>query len=539
MTDSSNQHVPAPADDGRYRLLVEAVTDYAIYMLDPGGFVSNWNAGAERIKGYLPEEIIGQHFSRFYTEVDRANGLPERALSIAAREGRFESEGVRLRKDGSRFVAHAVIDAIRDDDGKLAGFAKITRDITERREAQQQLERAREALVQAQKMEAIGRLTGGVAHDFNNLLMAVLGSLELMRKRLPDDDKLNALMDNAVKGAERGAALTKRMLVFARRQEIKQESIDIPTLARGMAELLKRSLGKSVALETRFPLALSTVLADANQLEIALLNLTVNAGDAMSDDGEIIISARDEVVGPGDDALKPGRYVRLSVTDNGEGMDEATLSRAIEPFFTTKQPGKGAGLGLSMVHGLAQQFGGRFVLRSAPGQGTTAELWLPAEEPSQQMVASGRSDKESPSQSPLTILAVDDDPLVLTNTVAMLEDLGHVCFAAASADEALAILEAQDGIDLVITDQVMPYITGLQLARTIDKRWPDLRVILATGYAEIDADQTMKLLRLSKPFTQAQLAAEIAGLGLRSRKGAASRVINFRGFNGDQANNGA
>lgn len=525
----------------QFRLLVQGVTDYAIYLLDPGGFVSNWNPGAQRIKGYLPEEIVGQHFSRFYTEEDRAAGLPERALSIAAREGRFEREGVRLRKDGSRFFAHVIIDAIRDDEGKLAGFAKITRDITERREAQEKLERTREALVQAQKMEAIGQLTGGVAHDFNNLLMAVLGSLELMRKRLPDDPRLKALLENAVKGAERGAALTKRMLAFARRQEIKQESIDIPNLVRGMTELLQRTLGKSITLETRFPLALSTVIADANQLEVALLNLAVNARDAMNDDGEIVIAARDEIVGPGETSLKPGRYVRLSVSDNGVGMDEAILRRAIEPFFTTKQPGKGTGLGLSMVHGLAEQFGGRFVLRSVPGEGTTAELWLPADESAKQAPepTTLSPEKEMPPQSQLAVLAVDDDPLVLTNTVGMLEDLGHVCFAAASADEALAILDAQAGIDLVVTDQIMPHITGLQLAKAIRKRWPDLPIMLATGYAEIDPEQAMKLPRLSKPFTQAELAAEIAGLGLRSRKGAAARVINFRGGNGDHAKNGA
>lgn len=524
----------------QFRLLVQGVTDYAIYLLDPGGFVSNWNPGAQRIKGYLPEEIVGQHFSRFYTEEDRAAGLPERALSVAAKEGRFEREGVRLRKDGSRFYAHVIIDAIRDDEGKLAGFAKITRDITERRESQEKLERTREALVQAQKMEAIGQLTGGVAHDFNNLLMAVLGSLELMRKRLPDDPRLKALLENAVKGAERGAALTKRMLAFARRQEIKQESIDIPNLVRGMTELLQRTLGKSITLETRFPLALSGVVADANQLEVALLNLTVNARDAMSDDGEIVISARDEIVGPGETSLKPGRYVRLSVSDDGVGMDEATLRRAVEPFFTTKQPGKGTGLGLSMVHGLAEQFGGRFVLRSRLGEGTTAELWLPADETAKQAPeTTTRTDKEMPAQSQLAVLAVDDDSLVLTNTVAMLEDLGHVCFAAASADEALAILEAQKGIDLVVTDQIMPHATGLQLAKAIRKRWPDLPIMLATGYAEIDPDQAMNLPRLAKPFTQAELAAEIAGLGLRSRKGAAGQVIKLRGLNGDKANNGA
>ncbi|MFA6267912.1 MAG: PAS domain S-box protein [Pseudolabrys sp.] len=519
----------------QFRLLVQSVTDYAIYFLDPTGRVSSWNQGAQRIKGYLPEEIIGQHFSRFYSEDDRAAAMPQRALSIAVKDGRFENEGWRIRKDGSRFWAHVVIDAIYDND-ELAGFAKITRDITERRVAQENLDRARAALVQSQKMEAIGQLTGGVAHDFNNLLMAVLGSLELMRKRLPDDPRLLRLLDNAVKGAERGAALTKRMLAFARRQELKQESIDIPNLVRAMADLLQRTLGTSVTLETRFPLALSAVTADSNQLEIALLNLAVNARDALPEGGEIVISAREETVGEGDHSLRPGRYVRLSVHDNGAGMDETTLRRATEPFFTTKQPGKGTGLGLSMVHGLAEQISGRFELQSAPGKGTTAEIWLPATTPAPESATAPR-EKEQALQVHLAIVAVDDDPLVLTNTVAMLEDLGHRCLAARSAEEALDFLEKDDAIDLVITDQIMPHITGLQLANTIRRRWPDLPVMLATGYAEIDPGAAGTLPRLAKPFTQAELAAQIAGLGLRPRKGA--QVIHLRDYNPDQANNGA
>ena len=451
----------------QFQLLVQGVTDYAIYLLDPGGNVSNWNLGAQRIKGYLPEEIVGQHFSRFYTDEDRAAGLPQLALDTVRREGRFEREGWRVRKDGTRFWAHVIIDAIRRDDGSLIGFAKITRDITERREAQEQLERTREAFVQSQKMDAIGQLTGGVAHDFNNLLMAVLGSLELMRKRLPDDPKLLSLLENATKGAERGAALTKRMLAFARRQELKQEAIDIPDLVRGMTELLQGSLGSAVSLELRFPLALPPVLGDANQLELALLNLAVNARDAMPGGGEIVISAREQAVLAGEYALKPGRYVHLRIADTGMGMDDTTLRRATEPFFTTKGPGKGTGLGLSMVHGLAEQFGGRFSLQSRKDEGTVAELWLPVAEGRAQPVPPRRRDDEVESSLPLVILAVDDDPLVLTNTAAMLEDLGHACYAASSAQEALEILKSDDRIDLVITDQAMPRMTGLQLASAI------------------------------------------------------------------------
>ena len=265
----------------RFRLLVQSVTDYAIYMLDAHGYVTNWNAGAMRIKGYAPEDIIGQHFSRFYTEEDRIAGLPELGLATAAREGRFEAEGWRVRNDGSRFWAHAIIDAIRDDDGRLLGFAKVTRDITERREAQLALEQAREAFFQAQKMEAIGKLTGGVAHDFNNLLAAVLGSLDLARKRLPAESDALRFINNAIMAAERGATLTQRMLAFARKQELKLEAVDTAALVHNMAELLQRTLGAQVTVDTCFPSTLPTVLADPVQLELAIINLAVNARDAM------------------------------------------------------------------------------------------------------------------------------------------------------------------------------------------------------------------------------------------------------------------
>ena len=470
----------------QFRLLVQGVTDYAIYMLDPSGRVSNWNLGAQRIKGYLPEEIIGRHFSDFYTEEDRAAGLPQQALDAVIREGRFEREGWRVRKDGSRFWAHVIIDPIRNDDGKLLGFAKITRDITERREAQQKLERTHEAFMQSQKMEAIGQLTGGVAHDFNNLLTAVLGSLELMRKRLPDDPKLASLLENAVRGAERGAALTKRMLTFARRQELNREAVDVPDLVRGMTELLQRSLGTAVSLETRFPLRLPPVLADSNQLELALLNLTVNARDAMPFGGEIVIAANEVTIGNDDGRLRPGRYLHLRVSDNGTGMDEDTVRRAAEPFFTTKEPGKGTGLGLSMVHGLAEQFGGRFNLKSKVDEGTTAELWLPVVESKAGVADRSQPDVAAVAQgSPLRIVAVDDDPLVLT-------------------------------------DQIMPRMTGLQLATAIHRDRPGFPIILTSGYAGIEQEVTVNVPRLAKPFTLDQLAAQIIRLGVKARGGAAA-----------------
>jgi PAS domain S-box-containing protein len=511
----------------QFRLLVQGVTDYAIFMLDVEGRVSSWNLGAQRIKGYLAQEITGQHFSRFYTEEDRKAGEPQRALETATRVGRFEKEGWRVRKDGTRFWAHVIIDCLRDDDGSILGYAKITRDITERMEAQKKLEKTREALFQAQKMEAIGHLTGGIAHDFNNLLMAVLGSLELARKRLPSDEKLTRLVDNAIQGAQRGAILTKRMLAFARRQELKTETIHIPELVHGMTELLQRSLGQSISIETRFPLPLKPIRADANQVEMALLNLAVNARDAMPEGGQIILSARNAVI-PTDEpgGLKAGRYVCVSVKDTGEGMDEATLSRAMEPFFTTKGPGKGTGLGLPMVYGLAEQSGGRFNLQSRAGEGTTAELWLPAAEEASSAIEQTRPlSPGAERQHPLlVVLAVDDDSLVLTNTIAMLEDLGHTAIGASSGHAALEILRQENSIDLVITDQVMPQMTGLQLAKAIKAEWPKLPVIIATGFAETPPGAG-EFAKLSKPFTQTELGEKLTNVHPMPGK---TRVLNFQ-----------
>jgi PAS domain S-box-containing protein len=498
-------------------------------MLDATGVVTNWNLGAQRIKGYPPEEIIGQHFSKFYTDEDRQADEPRKALETAERVGRFEKEGWRVRKDGTRFWAHVIIDAIRDGHGRLIGYAKITRDITERKNTQRQLEAAREALFQSQKMEAVGQLTGGVAHDFNNLLMAVLGSLELMRKRLPDDAKLKALLENAVQGAQRGTVLTKRMLAFARRQELKKEAVDIPELVRGMTDLLQRSLGPSILIETHFPLVSKAVLADANQLEMILLNLAVNARDAMPDGGRVVIATREEVLRPSDGSrLKPGTYICMTVTDTGSGMDETTLRRAAEPFFTTKGLGKGTGLGLSMVHGVAEQSGGWFTLRSREGEGTTAELWLPTVEG--QADALGRNDPPASAaaakQPSLVVMAVDDDRLVLTNTIAMLDDLGHTGIAASSGKEALAILRQQGTVDLVITDYAMPQMTGLQLADAINKEWPGLPVMIATGFAEMEPGTGSSLPKLAKPFTEAELAKELEGVVPKTRIG--GRVLKFQ-----------
>ncbi|MDW5377196.1 PAS domain S-box protein [Halomonas sp. HP20-15] len=517
LTERKQAEAALARSEHQFRLLVQSVTDYAICMLDPEGRVSNWNQGAQRIKGYAPEEIIGQHFSRFYTEEDRARGEPERGLAIARTTGRFEKEGCRQRKDGSLFIAHVVIDAIRSEDGTLLGYAKVTRDITESRETQKALARAREALFQSQKMESLGQLTGGIAHDFNNLLMVILGSLNVAAGHLQNDPKATRLLNNAIKGAQRGVSLTQRMLTFARSQDLRPEALEVPALVHGMADMLQRSLGPQIHIETRFSMKLDAVMADPNQLELALLNLMVNARDAMPEGGNIILSANNEIVTPGHAmALEPGPYVRLAVTDTGQGMDETTKAKAMDPFFTTKDLGEGTGLGLSMVHGMAEQLAGRLHIDSHKGQGTTVELWLPAKKHES---SEGQADLQSQQQpeprerveQSLKILAVDDDSLVLFSMTAMLEDLGHQVIEASDASEAIEILKQDDSVDLVITDHAMPKMTGSELAEAIQQRWPHLPLILTSGYTE-RLQLPAYLPKLTKPFSQDALKQALQNL---------------------------
>jgi PAS domain S-box-containing protein len=492
-----------------FELLVESVTDYAIYMLDPTGRIVSWNSGARRIKGYEAADIIGRNFEVFYSEQDRAAGIPATGLRTAAREGRMETEGWRLRKDGSRFWAHVIIDAIHAD-GRLAGYAKVTRDITERRAAETRLR-------QAQKMEAVGQFTGGAAHDFNNLLMAILGSLEILRKRLPNDPRLLALLDNAVQGAKRGSSLTQRMLAFARRQELKQEAVDLGHLVNNMLELLERSLGPIINVETRLPREAVRVRTDVNQLETALLNLAINSRDAMPDGGTITISVTEHsIAGAHATGLPSGAYACLAVADTGHGMDEATLARATEPFFTTKGIGKGTGLGLSMVDGLTGQSGGKLILQSVPGRGTTTELWFPittatVEACQRNAMEIGEAPK---AERQLCILVVDDDNLVLANIAAMLEDLGHKVIAAGSGARAIEEFDSTPGINVVVTDQAMPVVTGIQLIEILRTRRPGLPAILASGYAELPDGVSASIGRLSKPFTQRALAKMLAATAI-------------------------
>ncbi len=489
----------------RFRLLVQGVTDYAIYMLDPGGHITNWNAGAERMKGYTADEITGQHFSRFYSEEDRKAGVPEQALATAAAAGKHETEGWRFRKDGSRFLASVVVDPIRNETGTLIGFAKVTRDITERRQAQQALEQAREALFQSQKMEAVGQLTGGIAHDFNNLLQAIGGSLEVIERRLAAGrSDVGSYAVAARAAVDRATALTQRLLAFSRRQPLKPELADLNAVVAGMQDLIRRSVGETVVVAAVPDPALWRCWVDINQVESALLNLAINARDAMPGGGRITIETANTVL---DDAfaaleprLEPGDYVRLTVTDTGTGMPPDVLNRVFEPFFTTKPIGQGTGLGLSQLYGFVRQSDGRVHIDSRVGHGTSVTVYLPRhrgagpgeigpQEIGPGAIGSGGADPAAGPATPAelasrrTILVVEDEALVRMLLVEALEEEGYAVLEAGDGTVALKTLAAAEGIDLLVTDVGLPGVNGRQLAEMARAQQPGLKVLFLTGYA--------------------------------------------------------
>lgn len=491
----------------RFRLLVQNVTDYAIYMLDTEGRVSSWNAGAERIMGYRADEVIGLSFARFYPADAVTEGAPQRALAQTLAAGQLITEGWRQRKDGTRFWASVVMSPVHTERGDLLGFAKVTRDLTERRKAQREIENAQESAFQSKKMEAIGQLTGGVAHDFNNLLAAIIGSVDIAKRKLAAGDDATRFLDNALHAAQRGTSLTRRMLAFARKQEMKLQTVNLADLVHGMEDMLKRLIGAEISIENRIPARIPGVRADLVQLELALINLAVNARDAMPNGGCIRICAT-TMSAQARDALTPGHYIALSISDEGDGMDAETLARATDPFFTTKDVGKGTGLGLSMVAGIADQFGGKIALDSIPGRGTTVTLWLPVADGDNTALREPSPTAATAPIRAMTVLAVDDDDIVLINTATMLADMGHTVFAAASGAEALQIL-AREAVDLLLTDFAMPQMSGYDLADAAVARWPDLQVLVVSGYTDMTKTPG-RYARLSKPFTREDLAQAVA-----------------------------
>jgi PAS domain S-box-containing protein len=509
----------------QFKLLVQGVTDYAIYMLDLEGRVTSWNAGAQRFKGYQAAEILGEHFSRFYTSEDRDRGIPAQALNAAATTGRFESEGERVRKDGSRFWAHVVIDRIHDDAGRLIGYAKITRDITEQRQARRALEQARLALFQSQKMEAVGQLTGGIAHDFNNLLTVILGGLEAIGRQLPliadsaPKARIVRSREMAAVGAQRAAALVSRLLAFSRQQPLAPTALDVNRLVAGIAELLRQTLGETIFLEAVQGGGLWPTFIDANQLENALINLAVNARDAMPSGGRLTIETAnahlDEAyVASLAEPVAAGQYVLIAITDSGAGMDPATAEKVFEPFFTTKPTGKGTGLGLSQVYGFVRQSSGHIKIYSEVGIGTTVKLYFPRYMGSVAQLPV-RPEPEAPHAiGAECILVVEDDDALRGYATEMLRELGYRVIEANGSAPALEALAQNPGIDLLFTDVIMPGgVNGRQLADLAVSRQPGLRVLFTTGYTRNAIVHNGRLdpgvNLISKPHSFEQLAAKV------------------------------
>jgi PAS domain S-box-containing protein len=497
ITERIKARTALSESENQFRLLVGNVTDYALYMLDPEGQVTNWNLGGQRIKGYLPDEIVGQHFSRFYTPADREAGKPARALQIAREKGRYEEEGLRVRKDGTFFWASVVIDPIRNDAGELIGFAKITRDITERREAQQKLERMQAQLAESQKMDALGQLTGGVAHDFNNLLMAVSGNLRLIKRFLVDPRAVKAAeaIDASI---QRGGALTRQLLTFARRQQVNPVLLDVRDVLSSVQEVLQTGLGSQVRLEVVIPDGVRPVLADPAEFETAIVNLALNARDALPDGGEVRISAENKRL---DDGQYSGEFVCITVADNGVGIPDDVIAKVFDPFFTTKPVGKGTGLGLSQVHGFASQAGGFVRVKSRLGVGTEVVVSLPRGE-----ALSTARDVKDLVTGVGTILLVEDNPDVATSSTLLLEELGYRVKWVSDAEAAIHEIE-NDGIDLVFSDIVMPgKMDGLGLARHLKQNHPAMPIVLATGYSDAVRKSGAEFSVLRKPYELHELS---------------------------------
>ena len=507
--------------------LISGIKEYAVFLLDADGNVLTWNPGAQRIKGYSSEEIIGRSFASFYTPEDRAAGLPAKALAAARANGKYEAEAWRVRKDGSRFWANVLLDAVHDDDGRIVGFAKVTRDMTERRAIEDHLR-------QAQKMEAVGRLTGGVAHDFNNLLTIIIGNLDSICREPSADARMRSAAAHAMHGAQRAATLTRQLLAFSRQQPLEPKPTDINRLVAATAELLARTFGQAFAVMTALADAVWTSEVDAAQLESAIINLAMNARDAMPDGGTLTIGTANvhrERAPAGDPRWVGGDYVTISIADTGTGMDARVLEQAFEPFFTTKPAGQGTGLGLSQVYGFVKQSGGHVDIASEPGGGTTVTISLP------RLVAAAierdDADANGGPDMPLTgrgtILLVEDNDDIRRHTSEMLRELGYTVVVAADGPQALRQIESQPGIDLLFTDVGLPGMNGIALAEHVHRRDAGIRILFTTGYA---GEAVAQLGRpdsrgglLKKPYTRIELARRVSVLLGAPARDAAPRVL--------------
>lgn len=512
----------------RFQTVIQGITDYAIFMLNRDGCITNWNVGAQRIHLFTAEEIIGRHFSRFYSEEEQQAGEPARTLQVAAYEGKYAFEGWRVRRDKSKFWASVVIEAIRDDAGTLAGFVHITHDVTERREAQVSLERAQEQLTQSQKMEALGQLTGSIAHDFNNLLMIVSGHAQLMRRRLSDSKQLRAI-DAINSAANRGESLTRQLLAFSRRQPINPVVTDLKERIEAVHEMLVGSLRGNVQLKCDIAPDLWPVEVDIAEFELALVNIAVNARDAMPGGGIITLSAANVALQKSDrvDQLE-GDFVALAMTDAGVGIAPEVLPRIFEPFFTTKALGKGTGLGLSQVYGFSQQSGGAVIAASTVGRGTAITIYLPRKYAT--VVKATEVPPTQPSvTSDGTVLMVEDNPDVADVTAPLLEQLGYRVIRSNNAMDALSRLQRGDKVMLVFSDIVMPGgMNGIALAQEIRNRYPRLPVLLTSGYSDVTPTAASQFRILRKPFQLPALEKAIRETLERARaRDNDNRVLQF------------
>jgi PAS domain S-box-containing protein len=493
----------------RFRLLVEGVSDYAIFMLDPEGVVVSWNAGAERIYGFTAEEAIGSSFSHFHVSEESQVETPEYALEHAAATGRFVEESWSVRKDGRRFRASVVTTALRDENGGLRGFSRITRDVTEKHELELRLRHA-------QRLEAIGRLAGGVAHEFNNSATAILGYSSLIIDNLQDNPQLRHYAEEIQKAGQRAAAVTRQLLAFSRQQILQPTMLNLNDVVADIEKMLHRLIGENVRVLTELDPYLGVVKADPTQMAQVIVNLALNARDAMPDGGVMIVETGNVEVDPAfaaENNLAPGPHVRLRVTDTGTGLDKQTAAHIFEPFFTTKPAGSGTGLGLSTVYGTVKQSGGGILVFSEPGHGATFEIYLARLEQAcvKPELLSPRRQSDGGSEA---VLVVEDDNSLRWLTCQMLTQFGYTVVEAQDASHALALARERAGdIDLLITDVVMPGLNGRQLARQVRQLYPHIKVLLMSGYTAEIAAQTDKgeaaLPFLEKPFTPEELGAKV------------------------------
>jgi len=507
----------------RFQLLVESVHDYAIFMLDPGGHVVSWNAGAERIQGYQASEVVGRHFTRFYPPGDDDRWREE--LSIAAEEGRLEIEGWRLRKDGTRFLANEVVTPVRDAEGALRGFAKVTRDITERVQAEQEKESLEAQLHQVQKLESVGQLAGGIAHDFNNILAVISNCssfvLDALSKMPLEDDDREIVQDveEIRTASERARSLTRQLLVFSRRDAAEPRVLDINEVIANMTKLMRRAVGESVTIRTELDAATGSVFADQGQLEQVLLNLAINARDAMAGSGSLVISTSEVTLDAAGARryvdLTEGSYVRIEVIDTGSGMPPDVIEKAFDPFFTTKPKGQGTGLGLATVYGIVRRAGGHIGIRSRPGLGTTFTIHLPVTSISVD-AATDDPKLDVPRGRGERILLVEDEGSVRAVAKRLLTQGGYEVVEADSGNAALKLMNEESGrVDILVSDVVMPGISGIELGHTLQSMNPRLPAVYLTGYSEAAAyasELGEKSMLLHKPFDRTELLTAIHDL---------------------------